>query len=212
MKLKKYLSKNHYKYLIFDFDYTLFKLNLPWDHWLNKGVEKKLQKTDPKIIQDYKQKKLNLSQLGNKYISKYGKKAKKIILQNSVQFETNNLKGYKKNQKLIDFIKKNKNNYKFFLWTGNTTPTVKPILKKHNLLKIFKKIVTRLDSDLTKPNPEGFELIYQKGANKKDYLMIGDSLNDKGAAKKAGIDFFKITYFAKNNKGAMHSSPSAQQK
>jgi phosphoglycolate phosphatase-like HAD superfamily hydrolase len=33
--------------------------------------------------------------------------------------------------------------------------------------------------------------------------MIGDSINDQQAAKKAGIDFFQITYFNKSNKNKL---------
>mgnify|MGYP000097042466 CR=1 FL=1 len=64
-------------------------------------------------------------------------------------------------------------------------------------IKYFKKVVVREDVKYTKPHPDGFYLIFDKGIYKKrDYLLVGDSDRDPEAAKAAGIDFFLVKHGA----------------
>jgi HAD superfamily hydrolase (TIGR01549 family) len=79
-----------------------------------------------------------------------------------------------------------------YIWTSNDEKTVAPILNELNINKLFKKIITRNNVNYIKPNPEGFYLINKENNSKANYLLVGDSDADKGAAIESGIDFFNI--------------------
>lgn len=55
-------------------------------------------------------------------------------------------------------------------------------------------IVARDDVRLLKPNPEGWQHIYGN-ESLGEYLLVGDSANDRGAAGAVGIDYFEIKHF-----------------
>lgn len=71
--------------------------------------------------------------------------------------------------------------------------TIEPILKKEGLQERFKTIVSASDTLFYKPDTSSIEKMIT--GNKKDWLMVGDSENDKLAAKALGIDFFLVDYF-----------------
>ncbi|PIV08788.1 hypothetical protein COS52_00895 [Candidatus Roizmanbacteria bacterium CG03_land_8_20_14_0_80_39_12] len=70
-------------------------------------------------------------------------------------------------------------------------------MQKEQFEQFFENIITLESVLLTKPNTYGFSMIYNSNNSKRDYLMIWDSENDKIMAKNAGIDFFKIDYFTR---------------
>jgi len=193
MSLSDYLKQNKKTHLIFDFDYTLFKLSLPWDDYLKElGVV--LKKTDAKIMDDFFAEKTSFSELQNKFTKLYGTKLKNLIISKSIKFETGCLEKVEKNEELLSFVKKNRK-YVLYVWSSNTTDVILPILKRNKMANLFAKIVSRQSVDFIKPDPEGFYKLYDSNIPKEKYLMIGDSSHDERAAKKAGIDFFKSTYF-----------------
>ncbi|MBI4009489.1 HAD-IA family hydrolase [Candidatus Roizmanbacteria bacterium] len=193
MQLTDYLKSERKTYLIFDFDETLFKLILPWDHCLDY-IQEELKKLDKNILRDFEEKRLNLSETQNAYISKYGQRVKKLIYSNNTQFETKQLKGVLLNKELLEFILTNKE-YKLFIWSSNTSVVINKILDQYKIFNKFQKIVTRLDVDLIKPEIEGFELINKPSISTNNYLFIGDSDSDEKAAKRLDMDFFFVDYF-----------------
>ena len=196
MTLAEYLKTEGKTHLIFDFDETIFKLLLPWDKGLIYA-EEQLINLDKSIYERYFLGKIDLNKAQNEYISKFGKKAWDLIYKNNLRFETEYYQGVEVNQELVDFIKKSK--YKMFIWSANTKKIIEKVLKEYKLLDKFKKIVARDDVNLLKPNPEGFSKIYDPKVAKEKYVFIGDSLNDKLAAQKAGIDLYLIDYFTKKS-------------
>ncbi len=193
MTLDAYLQKLHKTHLIFDFDETLVKLILPWDHW-EDPIKDTLIKLDKSIYANYKKEKISLSDLMNQYILKFGKQARDVLKSNATNFETRYLEDVIPNNELIDFIK-HAQKYIMFIWSSNTRPTVKKALHHYGIWNSFEKVVTSLDVELLKPNTEGFSQIYDPAIPKKRYVIIGDSDSDKEAAKQLGVDFFLIDHF-----------------
>lgn len=192
MDLKNYLKTGKKTHLIFDLDETLAHIILPWDIW-EKDIEEKLKKVDLNILRDYKNHKINLSQLENLYVSKHPQTLD-LMIKNSKKFESENLQDIRINHELVDFIKTSKN-YHIFLWTGQHSNTVKTVLKKLGILEKFEKMATRNNVKLLKPETDGFKLIYDGKTEKSKYLFIGNSWYDRKAANAVGIDFYQEDYF-----------------
>jgi HAD superfamily hydrolase (TIGR01549 family) len=190
--LDKYLKENLKTHLIFDFDETIVKLLLPWDRAVIR-IEEDISKLDPTIINDYKNRKISYAMLQNLYVEKYNDLALNLILKNNPAFETEELQGYLKNDGIIDFIKEN--NYKNFIWSSNTKFVIEKILEDLNILNKFSKIITREDVKFLKPSLDGFKVIDDKVTPVKNYLFIGDSWNDKDAAKQLSIDYYQEDFF-----------------
>lgn len=193
MLLRDYLQIKLKTHLIFDFDKTLFKLILDWDRYFN-FIENELIRIDKSIFWKYRGDEISWSEMQNLYISQYGTEVQKLIYQNNIKAETKLLTGIKVNKELIDFIKE-PSSYKMFIWSSNVKPVISKILRNYGLLGKFNKIVGRLDLVLLKPEPEGFEKICEPNISRDKYLMIGNSLADKEAAKRIGIDLFLVDYF-----------------
>ena len=154
-------------------------------------AKNKLIQLDARLYQKYQDSDLSLTEVQNEYVRKFGKKAKKITYNNCVKFESYFCKGVTTNDELIDFVKKNQE-FKLFIWSSNTRPTIAKFLKEYQILDKFKKIVTSLEVVLIKPYIDGFKLIYNPEVPKKNYLMIGNSNADRQAANNSGIDFFFV--------------------
>lgn len=109
-----------------------------------------------------------------------------------MEVETDKSREVVVNKPAIDFIASSQNDYKFYIWSNNQRQTVTEILEENNLRKFFTTIVTGSDVSLFKPDIEGFYRIYKNGQNREEYLMIGDSENDKKAAENCKIDYFLL--------------------
>jgi HAD superfamily hydrolase (TIGR01509 family) len=84
-----------------------------------------------------------------------------------------------------------KNGKTLYLWTGNMRSTADRALTEIGIHHLFKQIISREDVRQTKPHPEGWQLLEQ-GIARSEYLFVGDSGNDKGAAEALGIDYFGL--------------------
>lgn len=195
MKLTDYLKTSKKTHLIFDFDETMLQLVLPWEDVL-KNIKKEIVPLDKKTYEDYGQGKISYSSLQNKYVKRFGKKILDVFNKNTKEFEKVKLKGVNLNHELMDFIK-NLSGYEMFIWSSNTRSTIERLLKNYGIYKKFKKIVCREDVEFVKPEIDGFDLFHNKKTPKEKYLFIGDSMNDKLAAEKIGIDFYFVDFFKK---------------
>lgn len=193
MTLEEYLQNNSKTHLIFDFDETLCKLILPWEHWEDR-IRDKLIKLDNLIYENYKREKISFNEMVNQYVLKFGKRAKQLIIDNSVFFETNLLKEIKPNKELLEFVR-NSINYKLFIWSSNTRLVIEKALNEFGIKNKFGKIVTEQDVNLIKPDAEGFKNIYDSSVSKEKYLLVGNGAEDKRAAEKMGVEFFLVDYF-----------------
>jgi len=188
--LSRYLENNTKKHLIFDFDETIFKLHLPWEKY-RVILREALQDLAPEVVDKYPTGSTFPIQL--EIAEKYGNEGTNVIIDSARKFETEYLEGVSKNEELVSFIKENSNGYDLFIWSTNTLKVINLVLDQHDMTNIFTDIVPRDRVDFIKPNPEGFKYINVPGnRDKAEYLMIGDSSSDEGAAKNVGIDFFHI--------------------
>jgi len=191
MALLDYLDKYPKNHIIFDFDNTIVSLQIDWSRWF-EGIEPELINLDEEILKAKREGKISLSQLQNLYVEKFGDNIRDKIIAHNQEFEKA-ANGYKVNQKLVDDIHALKGCK--YLWTSNTRLTVVPILNEIGLFEEFEKMITRSDVSFVKPEIEGFEFIYNPEIAKDEYLLVGDSGSDEKAAKRAGIDFYKVTHF-----------------
>lgn len=188
LQLANYLAKNPKKVLIFDFDETIFTLELPW-HIFFDGLVSRLLVLDPNLHEER-----SIVALEHRAVRQHGDKANQIINDWSREFEKQYLRGVTEHLVLTNFIRERHADFSIFIWTSNTREIIEPILKDAELFELIERTVTADDVQLIKPDPEGFSLIYSDKHALSDYLMIGDSTNDSGAAAAAGIDFFEVKH------------------
>ena len=183
--LEQLLAEKPKKYLIFDFDETIFTLDLPW-HVYYEEMARRLRELDPSLPESK-----SINTFENHAVKKLGESAVQVRHQYSTEFESNHLNGVEELTDLTAFIRLHQADYIFYIWSSNMRTTIEPILEKNKMLSIFKQLVTKGDVSLTKPYPDGFKLIFDPASqDKSEWLMIGNSLNDKGAAEEAGIDYW----------------------
>jgi len=197
MTLAEYLIKHPKKYLIFDLDHTLAKLNIDWSTIrreifdLVATFDEPLSKSVPFVS--------NAGiELSNKAAKKHGKEVAKKIRAFIEEYEMTHYKNYEPNQMLLNFIRNNKQTYVYYMWTSNGIRTIQDFLNKEDFSSFFSNIITQNDVSLIKPEAEGFTFLYTPGESLSSYLMIGDSPSDENAAKNAGIDFFREDYFSRH--------------
>lgn len=193
MNLSSYLKTSRKTHLIFDFDETLFRLILPWEKW-EESIKDQLINLDKQIYEDYIKGKISLNGLQNKYVLKFGNKAKELMNKANIDFETKYFKDVIPNKELLEFVKQTRN-CKLFIWSSNTKYVIKKVLKSYGIGNRFDKLITRLEVDMLKPDLEGFYKIYNPQIPKSKYLFVGDTDDDRNAAKRSKIDFFLIKYF-----------------
>lgn len=194
MDLNQYLEIKEKKHLILDLDETIVHLKYPWEIY-KRQLWKVMTEVAPEIMERH-----TISEHSHpvivEVINQHGKKAVSKINEYTLEFELEHLDhiDIEANPQLIKFIKTNRK-YNLYLWSSQMRETAERVLKNFDIHKNFLTVITRSDVEMIKPDPHGFELIYNKTSPKSDYLMIGDSDKDMGAAKNAGIDFFHENYF-----------------
>ena len=131
----------------------------------------------------------------NDFVTRYGSRARNIILPCIDYYESNFIEKISINDELVYFIKETHSQYNFYIWSSNMGNTIRKFLKANRLSQLFKKIVSRDKVMFTKPYPEGFSHIFCSDKHKhKDFLLVGDSLFDEMAARSVGIDFYKLKF------------------
>ena len=189
-KLKRYTSNK--KFLIFDFDRTLAKMEIDWTDW-HPGVEKIYAQFDPN--HGYQCGK-NPHEYNNKLVKKYGTELVKKLIHFNTQYEATHLMGFTPYHELVNFITNN-NSCTLYIYSSNSRQTVKRGLREMKIANKFKQIITRDDVKYIKPDPQGLYLINGFAENKEKFLMIGDSDSDKDVSKAGGIDYLECNYFEK---------------
>lgn len=179
------------KYLIFDFDGTIDQLIIDWS---------KSRQGTVKIVSEFE--KSSMNQINGRFyefqieaLHKFGEDLSQKLIEFSRTYEKENYTTHEPDFVPIDFIKSNKDNHQFFLWTSNHIETITPVLKELGLENIFQKIISRDSVVFPKPHQDGFSKIFTPGTEKSEYLMIGDTDSDRFAAKNSGIEFIHIDDF-----------------
>lgn len=181
-----YLKEKNKKHIIFDFDETLCTLLIDWTNWI-KEMEEVFSQCNVKLSTSesgYS----SYAKAQNICIKQRGDEILEINYSNEKEYYS----GYDLSPVAIPLLELAKNYAELYIWTSNDKRTVLPILKELNIDKLFKKIIYRNSATYIKPNPEGFNLINERNNPKSEYLLVGDSEADKGAAIESGIDFLNI--------------------
>jgi len=192
MSLSEFLERNPKRHLVFDLDGTIVKLHIDWSTF-RRQLWDTVATFDEGLTREVPFEKWRGIELVNKSIAKHGERAKRIIFPFNAAYELAHLNGYTVNTNIARFIQDHRTDYRYSLWTANFRATIGPILEKERLGAVFENIVTRDDVDFIKPYADGFTLIRKDNDPLSDYLMIGDNFTDEGAAKTAGIDFFRVS-------------------
>jgi len=191
--LEEVLKKQKKTHIVFDFDETILELLLPWDIWFSK-IQTILDRYDKTILQDYKDKKILISEAQNKAFRLGGDSARKEINKYTEEFESTKLQGVRLNNELIEFIKQNSERYSFSIWSSNSRAVIDKVLAEQSMVDYFKTIVSRDSSEFLKPDPSGFKNLHDGKTPMSNYLFVGDSSNDERAAKALGMDYLKVTF------------------
>lgn len=180
------------KYLIFDFDRTLAKMEIDWSEW-HPGISQVYAEFDPN--HGYEQGK-NPHEYHNRLVKNHGIKLKQKLKKFNQVYEQQYLTGFTPNSELIDFVRNN-TTHTLFVYSSNSRSTVLKGLEVLGIAEKFQQIISQDDVTYVKPDPEGFYLIPNFADHKAEFLMIGDSNADRGAAAAAGVDFLECNVFEK---------------
>ena len=72
----------------------------------------------------------------------------------------------------------------------NRSDTIGRVLETHKMAHYFSQVVSCLDVEKPKPDPEGiFKILEMTGAAAEEAVYVGDALSDAEAARAAGIQF-----------------------
>lgn len=195
MQLIDYLGRYPKKHLIFDFDDTLVSLLIDWSTLRDKFFAFAFS-IDPQLVSTIPNVSGAANTLYNQLLLHHSAQVKRQVDEFLQNYELSHYAGYRSNQMLLEFLRDNHARYAISLWTSNQRKTVELVLGDLNIGRYFTTIITANEVKQTKPNSAGFQLIFQPQSQQKiDYLMIGDSVHDAGAAMNAGIDFFKVEKF-----------------
>ncbi len=189
-KLEKYLVDNPKKYLIFDFDETIAKVDVDWEICDGK-IADVCKKYDPEYERN-SYSSINVSY--NIYVKRFGKDLRNEIIEIIQEFENMNLNKVIPNPEIVDFIKLN-DDYKMYIYSNNSHDLISHSLEKLGILNKFSYLISRENINLIKPEVDGLKYLEDIKEKSNEYLFIGDSDSDKDAAKNIRIDFFLIDYF-----------------
>ncbi|NCN51056.1 MAG: HAD family hydrolase [Candidatus Pacebacteria bacterium] len=196
--LEEVLATNKKKYLILDFDETLFKLHLPWGEYLD-DVYEMLKNFDEDFFNTHAVSNESNYQLINKFTREFGSEPRDMTIAYAKKFEAEKLTGVTECHTQTAFVRDHASEYHFFIWTSNCVGSIMPILEKNNMAELFEKIVGRDTVTYCKPDPDGFNQIKEHVINNldpvatlDDFMMIGDSNSDEGAAYHSDIDFYRV--------------------
>jgi len=197
-KLKYFFVRNTIKYIIWDFDGTLYE---------SKKLGHDLQSAFFDIA---KKENKNLSlKTFNIAVEKFGSwstaasrltSIPELKILDIVDSKIDKTKYLKKNLTLVNQIESTQNQYHHLILTNSTTSEVLSCLKKigfntnNNPSGPFEKIFSRNSTKLLKPNPKIYKKILSfTKAPKFTHLFIGDSLNhDINPAKLYGFQALPV--------------------
>lgn len=186
---------NDKKAIIWDFDGVLCFLDWSYRKDINKlrlKLWQVLEEFDPNIRGKFNK----ISKYSYEYtdyiVKRHGQKALEKINPLYVEIESLILSTSIINDPLIYLIKNLDPDIEHYIWSNNQGLSISKILKKTDILDMFKTVVSRDRVTLAKPDIGGYKII-QSLTNilKKDFLFVGDSENtDEIVARKLNIDFF----------------------
>ncbi len=191
-KLTKHVRRNGYKHLVFDLDETITRLHLPWPEGYELLYDRAPNHIEKQMREDFARGEAYGVVL-NKAVEQHDEFLP-LLLAWAHEFEAQ-LVSHEPHDELVAALPQfAAEGRRLVLWTSNTRRAALQTLTELNIAQHFDVIVARDDVRLIKPNAEGWRHIYGSELL-GEYLFIGDSENDCGAAEAVGIDFFEIKHF-----------------
>jgi HAD superfamily hydrolase (TIGR01549 family) len=80
-----------------------------------------------------------------------------------------------------------------WVWSLNSKETIDKSLQQLGIEEKFTEFITRENAQYLKPDPTGFFITAGTNAKKDEFLMIGNSDSDRGAALAAGIQYIDVS-------------------
>ncbi len=192
-KLLKTVDERGYTHLIFDLDATLTLLNLPWGEWVEMIAQRVPEDQAVSFRRIFEHDGGGWQQIANEHVARYDTFLPALI-EASEEFESTYF-AHTPHDELVQAVHTLTEQGKtLYAWSGNMRSTIERALMELGIRQHFTKLVGREDVRLAKPHPEGWQLL-EDGTPREQFLFVGDSSNDAGAAKTLGIDYFEITHF-----------------
>lgn len=182
--------------VIFDFDNTIADILIDWGPW-HKKIESVISEYESSIgikTPTLPGQSTSVQLLQNEYMALYGQKLREKIIKINRNYELENAHGVHPIEKTISLIKM-LSGVRLWIWSTNDSETVAKFTKELEIYDLFSEIITRDRVDFIKPNPDGFFKFAGADAKREEYLMIGNSKSDSGAAKASGIQYIDVTEF-----------------
>lgn len=180
-----------YENIIFDFDETLATLIVDWKWW-HTDIIPIIKKYEPDFDENSKLNMYNIHQFTNKY----GKSFRDDYVNFEISLELKHYKTYKLIDKSFKLLQElHQQNKSLYLLTSNSREIVLPILKELKIEDYFVKTIMANDVENFKPSPAPFKLIASGETDHSQYLMVGDSINDREFAQNVGIDYLDVKDF-----------------
>lgn len=171
--------------IIFDFDETLCTLHIDWGRWSRYMMP---------LFERYENGPVHpLSHTGlNELTKKHGRAFRDEVIAANIVAERQFYHGYTTHDTVLELLRRLSRHARVHLWTSNCRETVEPVLEELSIRKLFTQTVYYNDVMYIKPDNHGLSCITASSYNPDQYLFIGDSASDEGAAQKSGIRFVHV--------------------
>lgn len=185
-EFKEYVNKFNKSQVIFDLDETLVTLKINWNYWIEDMV---------RLFDEHNiaYNNLDFAPCENELIERFGEKMRSKIIEINYRHEKKYYTGYIKHEHILDILDIASKAVTVHLWTSNDKRTIESVLEELKIQDLFKTIVTRNDVKFIKPDPYGFKIINKEGFAPSQFLFIGDSSADRGAAESSEIEFMHVS-------------------
>ncbi|MBU0532267.1 HAD family hydrolase [Candidatus Micrarchaeota archaeon] len=172
--------------VIFDFDSTLGKLDIPWDEVKKEALAL------AEVYDIHIDKNLHMMDISN-ILSEYPDTRDAIHMM-FIRYESRCVesKAFELYPEMLKLVKELKaKGYSLAIASANCTLTIKNALS--DAATLFDVIYGRDSVEKNKPNPEQLlKILTQLNISKEEAIFIGDSVYDESAALAAGVDFFNV--------------------
>lgn len=191
-ELLQKIENGSHNEIIFDFDETIARLVIDWSHF---HVYMKELATQYRVEKEREE--MNTDGFSRYMIEKFWEEWKAGIEGVFEKTESTHLSWLKINYALVDFIKNNREKYKFHILSNNMHSTLITALKELELEDYFINIFGRNSVPRPKPFPDGIEKIIElQWGDKSNFVMIWDNPNsDIAAANTAWIASILINMY-----------------
>ena len=171
--------------VIFDFDETLATLHIDWGAW-GRDILDFIHRYEPGFGSPHNHREMNA--LVRSHGLDYRNKLKEINRTLEQQYYS----GYTTNHTAMRFLKEVADVARVHLWTSNFDTTLVPVLGELGIDDLFTTTIYNNTVTYIKPDPEGFSYINRDKRPVSQFIFVGDSDSDRGAAEALGMRFLHV--------------------